>query len=197
MDATDPGGSVSDSGVGDLLTEVRWNRVGGAWTYGLAGGLYWPLGDLQSGGLPTTATFSSGTIDPTFNAYLSGPGAGGFDWTLTGSTRLVVSDQSEDRRLGSTYMSSLWVDRAIAAGLGGQVQLIYFHRGEDSGNVMEPSGGHWVYLSPGISYAFFAQSGRSLQATLALRIPLLQDVVGRQLVESPALNFGLGYTIEF
>jgi len=197
MSATDPGGSASDSGIGDLLTEVRWNRALSLWSYGLSGGLYWPLGELQSDGLPATATFSTGTFDPTFSAYLSGPGAGGFGWTLTGSTRLVVSDQSEERRLGSTYTSSLWIDRTIVARVVGQAQLIYFHREEDSGRVMEPSGGHWIYLSPGLSYTLFANTGRSLQATLALRIPLLQDVVGRQLVESPALNFGLGYTVEF
>lgn len=196
MKAKDPGGEASNSGVGDFLAELRWNRFGSNWRYGISVGSYWPLGELSSQSLPATATFSTGTVDPTFGGYLSGPPLSGFSWNLASTVRLVISNRSDDHRLGSSITSGFTIDRKLTTGFAGQLQLIYFHRKADSGPVMEPSGGNWLYMSPAASYRLFADKKHSLQATLAVRIPLLQDVVGRQLVESTSLNFGLGYTVE-
>lgn len=196
MEARDEAGEASRNGVGDLLAELRWSRPVDGWILGLSAGSYLPVGELGGRGLPATATFSTGTVDPTLGVQLAGPAVAGLGWSLGTLTRLVLAEQDDGRQLGSSLTSTLAVDRVLGREFVAQLQFVHFHREEDEGPAMEASGGNWLYLAPVLGYRLLAGRGHSLQLKLGARIPVYQDVVGRQLVESPAWNFGLGYTME-
>ena len=195
MDARDGDERVERTGVGDVPLLLAWNHDLEEWSFGLSGGAYLPVGEIGSEGLPATATFSTGTVDPTFGVSVVGPRlVGRLGWQFSSTTRLVVADQDNGRRLGSSFTTSLGVDHPLGERFVGQVQLTHFHRAEDSGPTMEPSGGDWLYLQPQVAGNLFTSPNQAVQALLGLRVPILQDVVGRQLVDSTALTFGLAYT---
>ena len=195
MDAKDEAGEVSRSGVGDLLTRISWGRGTESWSYGVSAGVYWPIGELGDQDLPTTATFSTGTVDPTVGAYISGPPLRGFVLHSSMSSRFVVGERDDGLRLGSNYTVSLGLSRPLPARINGQLLLTYFARGRDKGNIMEDSGGDWVYLQPFLSADVYTNPSYALQVSLGARIPLVQRVEGTQLVESPNFSFGLAHTI--
>lgn len=194
MDAEDPAGRVTRTSIGDVPTLLTWSHRRSDWTMGVTGGVYWPVGELGTEGLPATATFSTGTVDPTIGAYLLGPLLGDWGWHVSSSTRWVVSDQDDGSRLGSSFSTSLGVNRTIGPRFVGQVLVTHFHRQTDTGNAMEDSGGDWMYAQPQVLANVFTRPDQSLQAMVGARIPMLQNVRGTQLVESPSLSFGLAYT---
>jgi hypothetical protein len=197
MDAQDEAGKVSRSGVGDLLTRISWGSGTESWSYGVSAGAYWPVGELGNQDLPATATFSTGTVDPTVGAHISGPPLFGFVWFSSVSSRFVVSERDNGSRLGSNYTVSFGLSRMLANRIDGQLLLTYFARARDKGNMMEDSGGDWVYLQPFLSADVYANPSYALQISIGARIPLVQRVEGIQLVESPNFSFGLAHTINF
>ena len=69
--------------------------------------------------------------------------------------------------------------REMSDRLGLMLQLNFLHRARDSGDQAEPdnSGGKFLFLSPGLSYAL----GKNLQLYTFLQLPLYQYVNGVQL----------------
>lgn len=197
MEAKDAAGTAKRTSVGDVPTRIVWNAARRAWSYGLSGGVYWPVGELGTEGLPATATFSTGTVDPTAGAHLRGPELFGFGWQLSSSARLVVADQDDGSRLGSSFTTTAALDRPLGRRFVAQALLTHFHRQADRDNMMEDSGGDWLYLQPQLLANLLARRDRSIQAYFGARIPLRQNVRGMQLVESTALSFGLALTREF
>lgn len=195
MDARDGDETVERTGIGDVPVLLTWSRGTADWSLGLSGGAYLPVGELGSDALPATATFSTGTVDPTLGATLVGPRLlGRLGWQLSSTARLVVAEQDDGRRLGSSVTTSLGVDHTLGDRFVGQIQFTHFHRAEDSGPTMGDTGGHWLYLQPQVVGSVFTSPQQAVQALVGLRIPLHQDVAGRQLVDSTSMTFGLAYT---
>jgi hypothetical protein len=90
---------------------------------------------------------------------------------------------------------SFGLSRPLTARIDGQLLLSYFARARDKGNMMEDTGGDWVYLQPFLSANVYANPSYALQLSIGARVPLLQRVEGTQLVESPNFSFGLAHTI--
>lgn len=90
---------------------------------------------------------------------------------------------------------SLGLGRPITDRIDGRLLLSYFARERDKGNMMEDSGGDWVYLQAFLSANAYAKPSYALQLLIGARVPLLQRVEGIQLVESPNFSFGLASTI--
>lgn len=197
MDARDESGEESRSGAGDLLTRIVWSRGTGRWSYGISVGTFWPVGELGSKELPASATFSTGTIDPAFGAFLSGPSFRGVGWYMSISTRQVLGIRKDGSRLGSSYTGAFGLNRRVTNRLAGQLLLTYFAREHDDGNEMEDSGGDWLYVQPFLSMDIYARPSYALQVLMGARVPLIQNVRGTQLVESPSLSLGLAHTINF
>lgn len=197
LDASDAAGEESRTGVGDLLTKLHWGGGSGDWSWGLSLGAYWPVGDLGEADLPATATFSSGTVDPSIGGSVTLPRLGGWGWHVSWDARLVAVDRDDGTRLGSSFTTTVGWDRPLAKRLDGQVVLTYFGRASDEGNPMEDSGGDWLYLQPFLSADLLVRPAYAVQATVGGRIPLVQNVRGMQLVESPALSLGIAQTFRF
>jgi hypothetical protein len=111
------------------------------------------------------------------------------------STRLVLGERDDGSQLGSNYTMSFGVGRSVASRIDGQLLLTYFSRSRDKGNMMEDTGGDWIYLQPYLTADVYANPSYALQVSIGARIPLLQRVEGTQLVESPNFSFGLAHTI--
>jgi hypothetical protein len=195
LEAADERGEESRTGTGDLLTRLHWGRRAGAWGYGLSAGAFWPVGELGSGDLPTTANFSSGTVDPVLGLQVGRQVGGDLEVSLATTARLVVADHEEGRRLGSSLTTSLSLRRPLSRAVSLQLLCIHLARGEDQGNAMEDTGGEWLYLQPLAVVKLRARPDHALQGVLGGRFPLAQNVRGRQLVDSPALVAGLALTL--
>jgi hypothetical protein len=194
LDASDAIADESRTGAGDLLTRLHWRRTASGWSYGLSAGAYWPVGNLGSEELPATATFSSGTVDPSVGGFVSLPRVGGWGCQVSWDARLVASERDAGSRLGSSFAVSLGWDRSLTRRLAGQVVLTYFGRASDEGNPMEDTGGDWLYFHPFMSANVFVRPSYALQVTAGGRIPVVQNVRGTQLVESPSLSLGIAQT---
>lgn len=197
LDAKGEEGKESRFGAGDLLTRILWSRGIGGWTYGFSAGMYWPVGELGTSEVPATATFSTGTYDPAVDVFLSGPSFRGVDWYASAGTRQIFGEQDNGSRLGSSYTVSLGLTGRVVNRLAGQVLLSYFARERDEGNVMEDTGGDWLYIQPFLRADIFASASHAVQALVGVRVPLIQNVEGTQLVESTSLSLGFAHTLNF
>lgn len=197
MDARDGTERAEQTSVGDLATRLSWTTARRDWSFGATVGAYWPVGELGTDGLPATATFSSGTIDPTAGVHLRGPQMRGIGWQLSTNARFVLSDQDNGARLGSSFSTSVAVDRPLGDRLVVQMSGTHFHRQSDRDNPMEDSGGDWFYLQPQLLGNVLTRADQSIQAFLGLRIPVYQNVRGLQLADSASFSFGIAYTREF
>jgi hypothetical protein len=197
LDARDELEEESTSGVGDLLTRVVWSRASGPWSYAVSAGMYWPVGEMGNEDLPASATFSTGSVDPALGAFLSGPPFRGFSWFTSVSTRQVLDKRNNGSRLGSSYTATLGLNRQLAKRFSGQVLVSYFARERDEGNMMEDTGGDWLFVQPFLRADVYARPSYAVQVLLGVRVPLIQDVEGTQLVESPSLSLGFAHTVSF
>jgi hypothetical protein len=197
LNASDAAGEESRTGAGDLQTKIHWSRSSADWSYGLSAGAYWPVGDLGGDELPSTATFSSGTVDPSLGGFVTLPRRGGWGCQLSWDARVVVSERDDGTRLGSSFTAVLGLGRPLRERLDAQLVMAYFGRAADEGNSMEDTGGDWLYAQPFLSADVLVRPSYAVQVTAGGRIPLVQNVRGTQLVESPSLTLGLAQNFRF
>lgn len=195
LNARDGAVEEEKTGTGDLLTRVHLSRNLGHWTLGASAGVYWPVSNLDGAGLPEVATFVSGTIDPVLGLGISGGLWSGIDVGLFSSARLVVSDFEDGRRLGSTFTTTASIRHVVSRKLSLQGLVTHLHRQTDTGNMMEDSGGDWIYLQPQAAWKVAASGSRAWQFLMGLRLPVHQNVRGTQLVDSPSFLAGLSVTM--
>lgn len=90
---------------------------------------------------------------------------------------------------GAHFGADAGVRKGFGQGFGALLQLNYVHKGADSGSAAEPadSGGHYLYLSPGLSYAI----NGTLQVYGFVQQPLVRHVTGVQLTADRAFLVGL------
>jgi hypothetical protein len=122
------------------------------------------------------------------------PGTGTTDAIIGGYYNVVFGDSAwfaqtlfqwpvdsvEEYRPGKRLTLDVGYRYAVTDKLGLLVQVNYLHRRRDQGAQAEPndSGGNFVYVSPGVSYAF----SKSFQFYAFVQKPVYQHVNGVQLV---------------
>jgi len=90
---------------------------------------------------------------------------------------------------GAQFSADAGVRKGFGPGFGALVQLNFVHKRADSGSEAEPadSGGHYLFLSPGLSYAI---NGK-LQVYGFVQQPLVRHVNGVQLTANRTFMAGL------
>ena len=109
-------------------------------------------------------------------------------WFVQGLTQLPMNERDEYRP-GHRFNVDLGGRYDANERLGVLLQLNALFKARDRGADAEPedTGGKFLFLSPGVSYAF----SRQLQAYAFIQLPLYQDVNGLQLVARHAIAIGL------
>jgi len=131
----------------------------------------------------------SGTTDVLAGAYYSKDFIEKeWSWFVHGLAQIPL-DSHDEFKPGNRLTLDAGVRRAVGDKLALMLQVNALWKGRDSGAQAEPedSGGKFLFLSPGLSYAF----SRSLQAYAFVQLPLYQYVNGVQLVADRAFAVGL------
>jgi hypothetical protein len=163
-------------------------------TSGLNFGLKLPTGKtnvVNSAGERAERTLQpgSGTTDALIGAYYSKQlPMRNLSWFVQGLAQLPLN-YHEDYKPGNRVLLDTGVRYDAGDRLGLLLQLNGLYRASDRGAQAEPedTGGKFVFVSPGLSYAFT----RKLQAYGFVQLPIYQDVNGVQLVAKYAFAAGL------
>lgn len=109
-------------------------------------------------------------------------------WFVQGLTQ-VAGDQRDNYRPGNRVNLDIGTRYDAGDRVGLLLQLNALYKASDQGTDAEPedTGGKFVFVSPGLSYAFT----RALQAYTFLQLPLYQNVNGVQLVAPYAFVAGV------
>src|SRR5205807_776485 len=120
----------------------------------------------------------SGTSDILLGGYLRRVLGSGSSWFGDFLVQQPL-DSHDQFKPGRRISFDLGYRRDVNERLGLMLQLNFLHRARDSGIQAEPddSGGKFVFLSPGASYAL----GKNLQVYSFVQLPLYQYVNGVQL----------------
>ena len=131
----------------------------------------------------------TGTTDLLLGAYFRRMFGSGHTWFANALLRQAL-DTSDGFKPGAQEALDLGYRYQALERLGVMLQLNLLHKHRDQGEQAEPedSGGNFVYLSPGASYAL----GRSVQVYGFLQLPLYQYVNGVQLTADWAVVLGAG-----
>ena len=120
----------------------------------------------------------SGTTDLLLGGYFRRVLGAGSSWFADALWQQPLNSRDEFRP-GARLSLDAGYRREMSDRLGLMLQLNFLHRARDSGDQAEPdnSGGKFLFLSPGLSYAL----GKNLQLYTFLQLPLYQYVNGVQL----------------
>ena len=120
----------------------------------------------------------SGTTDLLLGGYFRRVLGAGSSWFADALWQQPHNSRDEFRP-GARLSLDAGYRREMSDRLGLMLQLNFLHRARDSGDQAEPdnSGGKFLFLSPGLSYAL----GKNLQLYTFLQLPLYQYVNGVQL----------------
>jgi len=163
-------------------------------TAGLSFGLKLPTGQTNqrsSAGVEAERTLQpgSGTTDLLLGAYYS-KDLPDLDWSwFVQALGQLPMNEYNDYRPGHRVGLDAGVRYAMGDRVGLLLQANYLFKARDQGLEAEPddTGGKFLFLSPGLSYAF----SRSAQVYGFLQLPIHQDVNGVQLVAKYAFAAGL------
>ena len=176
--------------VGDIrvLGRRQWMTEEGATRrlsfYGINFGVKLPTGDkdvhnINGDRAERSLQPGSGTTDLLLGGYYSGvlPAADS-SWFLQGLLRQPLNSR-EDYKPGRRVTLDLGYRYEASESIGLMIQLNALYRGKDSGVQAEPAdtGGRFLFVSPGISYAMT----KSTQLYAFIQKPLYQHVNGVQL----------------
>jgi hypothetical protein len=131
----------------------------------------------------------SGTTDALLGAYYSTHlPTRNLSWFVQGLTQLPLNSHDEYRP-GNRVTLDTGVRYDMGDKLGLMLQLNGLFKARDRGEQAEPddTGGKFLFLSPGLSYALT----RRLQTYAFVQLPLYQNVNGVQLVARHALAIGM------
>lgn len=131
----------------------------------------------------------SGTTDALLGAYYSTHlPTRNLSWFVQGLAQLPLNTYQEYRP-GNRLTLDVGGRYEMGDKLGLLLQLNALYKARDSGDQAEPddTGGKFLFVSPGLSYAF----NRQIQAYGFIQLPLYQNVNGVQLVARHAVAVGL------
>jgi len=206
LQVTTPAGRVTRgaTGLGDVTTFVKarvWTADGPGWTrrLSLIGGVKWPTGDFDRGDglgpLPRPLQPGSGSLDPLAGAIFTWQTLGGqvdVDTIYRHNTQrdgfeagdLLTYDLAAQLRLWPRKLPSTGVPSYLNAVL--ELNGRWSSKDKVSGTTNPDSGGHTLFLSPGLQWV----STRWLFEA-GVQIPLLQDLNGDGLEQDYTLTAGV------
>ena len=131
----------------------------------------------------------TGTTDLLLGAYYSKdlPDLN-WSWFVQGHAQMAMNEYN-DYRPGHRVMLDAGTRYAWGDRVGLLLQANYLFKARDQGLEAEPddTGGRFLFLSPGVSYAF----SRQTQAYAFLQLPIHQDLNGVQLVAKYSIAVGV------
>lgn len=160
--------------------------------FGATFGAKLPTGrdDVRTGGLLAERSLQpgSGTTDVLAGAYFRRVLSSGMSWFADALVQMPLRMKA-DYRPGARTSLDLGTRTEATEKLGLMLQLNLLHRRRDRGSEAEPqnSGGNFLFLSPGASYAI----SEKLQVYSFLQLPLYQYVNGVQLTADWAFVAGV------
>jgi len=182
--------------IGDARLLARRQLAGGEVTHGVIGGLKLPTGktdvELDQGGeAERSLQPGTGTTDLIVGYYANTLRIlGDAPARLFAQAQIQAAlDEARGYRPGTQYNLDLGIVYPAAGTWSGLLQVNAQVRGRERGENAEPenSGGSFVWLSPGVSYAL----GRSTQLYAFVQLPVYQRVNGVQLTADYAAAAGV------
>ncbi len=182
--------------LGDVRVLGRRRLAGGEVTHGVIGGIKLPTGDTEikndaGENAERSLQPGSGTTAAILGYYTH-------TTSLIGAvpTRLHAQAQvqapvnaSKGFRPGAAYSADVGVAYPVTASVNVLAQINLSIRNRDRGEAAEPedTGGSFIWLSPGVSYAL----SKSAQVYGFVQLPLYQRVNGVQLTADTATSVGV------
>jgi hypothetical protein len=184
------------SGIGDVRAVGRYRFELGSTSVGIHAGLKLPTGDRNGkndAGEEAERSLQLGTGSIDLIAGLFAKGAIGetqFRWFAQTQLQHAIATK-ENFRPGDEVTLDIGVRYFVTDAFAANLQLNTRYKRRDSGANAEPdeSGGKYVFISPGISYAFAG----GFQIFGYIQVPLYQNVNGVQLTQRAGYVAGVGY----
>jgi hypothetical protein len=212
MDEAEAAGTVDESslGIGDTPVVLEYlfrsrDATPSPWSFGFGAGAYLPTGTGVREDFPSNSSFVSGTVDPVLALSGSLNPIPAFGFYAHGVGRLVVGENGDGYRAGSSFVYGAGVRLRFSGSLGFSFGLNVLHKladerapDRDDGTHMEMtfeegSGGSWLYLAPALSYLFVKGPLEGLSFQLSLQAPVYQRVNGIQLADDLGATLAVGY----
>jgi predicted porin len=184
------------SGVGDARVIGRYQFALDKFTVGGHGGVKLPTGERngtndQGEAAERTLQLGTGSIDLIVGLFAKGAVADTpLRWFAQTQWQHAIATK-DDFRAGDEITIDLGLRYLFTEAFAANLQLNNRYKRRDSGANAEPdeSGGKYVYLSPGLSYAFAS----GFQVYGYVQVPLYQNVNGVQLTQSTSYVAGVSY----
>ncbi len=194
------------SGLGDIRTLLKYrlytkDEVGVTHRLGVFGGVEWPTGDDndsdQFGRLPQPLQLGSGSVDPIAGVVWT---TQTFDWELDADLGYKVNTKANNFEFGDvlfynvSYQRRLLPrelpDEGVPSFLYGVMEIngSYAEKNEAAGIRDDNSGGHTVFLSPGIQWV-----GYQWVVEASLQLPIIQNLNGTALETDYAATLGFRF----
>jgi Putative MetA-pathway of phenol degradation len=184
------------SGIGDVRTVARYQTNLGDSSVGFQAGVKLPTGARDgrndSGELAErTLQLGTGSTDLIVGGFAKGNvGEMPLRWFIQTQWQHAIATK-DDFRPADDISLDVGLRYFVTDAFSANLQLNSHFKRRDRGANAEPdeSGGKYLYLSPGVSYAF----GGGLQGSFYVQVPLYQNVNGIQLTQSTSYVAGLSY----
>ncbi len=184
------------SGVGDIRFSTRYQIDAGGIIIGFHGGLKLPTGKFRASNdageeAERTLQLGTGSTDIVAGIFAKGIFAETpLRWFAQSQWQHAIATK-DDFQPGDDITFDLGLRYLVTDAFAANLQLNTRYKRRDSGANGEPdeSGGKFVYLSPGVSYAFAA----GIQIYAYVQVPLYQSVNGVQLTQSTGYVVGVNY----
>lgn len=191
------------SRIGDVRVIGRYKLPAGLFDEhtvgGVTFGLKLPTGETKftnPDGIAAERSLQPGTgsTDTLLGAYFSHDLEGMFDSVFVQTTWQHAVSSKDGYRPGDQVFADLGVRSKLTDTVFGLLQLNATYRKHDSGIESQPdsSGGKYVYLSSGLTYAVAAHS----QLYAFAQLPLYQTVTGSQLTADWTLAVGFRHSFQ-
>ncbi|MEO5862432.1 MAG: transporter [Burkholderiales bacterium] len=184
------------SGIGDVRAVGRYQFDFGGTVVGVHAGLKLPTGKRDGRNdaaeeAERSLQLGTGSTDVIAGVFAIGSIADTqLRWFAQTQWQHAISIK-DDFRPGDEFTLDLGLRYLIGESFAANVQLNTRYKRRDSGDKAEPdeSGGKYVYVSPGLTYAF----ARGFQIYGYVQVPLYQNVNGIQLTQSTSYVAGVSY----
>jgi Putative MetA-pathway of phenol degradation len=186
----------SFSGVGDVRAIGRYQFNLGGNVAGIHVGAKFPTGKrngTNDAGEEAERTLQLGTGSTDLIAGVFAKGGVGetqLSWFFQTQWQHAIATK-DDFRPGDEITADFGLRYAITESFAANVQLNTRYKRRDAGANAEPdeSGGKYIHVSPGLSYAF----GKGVEIYAYLQVPLYQNVNGIQLTQSMSYLAGASF----
>ncbi len=199
VDFAEGGESGSEFGLGDLSLWLRYGVAFGGvrkpLRLGVAIGAFFPTGGTVQSDIPSNPNFVSGTMDPLLSLDASYEINSMVSVFTRVFTRMPSYENTDGYQAGASFVYMGGLQFRLFESLMPSIALTGLNRigDQQDGATVPDSGGDWIYLTPGLAYAFTGEMLRGLSLYASAQIPVYQFLNGTQLAEDFNLTLGLAY----